>query len=120
MRHNLEANVTLRDLVGKLNDPVAFIRGVIGVMHETKKEHGDVVVRLGLTGTGKLPNYRLDSAVTGQPIQAFDGNGHGAWKGEEDFTAPTNWSTEAMTRTEVEDVLAELTGFKRKGSPSNA
>jgi len=105
--------VTLRELTPKLSKPEAFVRAVIGVMHSASKQHGDVVIRMGTTGTGKLPNYRIEAASTLEPIQAIDGTGHKPWTGEEGFTGPANWSTATMTRTDVEDVLIGITGYKR-------
>jgi len=105
--------VTLRELTPKLSKPETFVRAVIGIMHGAAKEHGDIVIRMGTTGTGKLPNYRIEAASTLEPIQAIDGNGHKPWTGAEDFTGPANWSTATMTRTDVEDVLIGITGYKR-------
>ncbi len=120
MPNALPRDVTLEDFVTTLDDPVKFIRGVIGVIHENAKEHGDIVIRFGITGTGRLPNYRIEDAATNTPIKAIDGNGHRPWKPHEEFTAPDNWSTRTMTRTQVEDVLSSLTGFKRRAPGDKA
>ena len=111
----LPDDVTLRGLTSKLTKPEIFVRDVLGVMHRAAKDHGrPIVIRLGKTGTGSLPNYRVEDAATQVPIKAIDGNGHGPWKESENFTAPANWSSLVMTRADVEDVLSNITGFKRK------
>ena len=116
----LPDDVTLGDLTSKLAKPENFLRSVIGVMRSAAKVHGDVVIRLGITGTGRLPNYRIEDAATRTPIKAIDGNNHEPWTGFEDFAAPANWSSQVMTRADVENVLSGITGFKRNAPASNA
>lgn len=110
----LDPDATLRSVISSLLDPDDFVSRAFGVVHVATKEHGSVLMRLGVTGTGKLPNYRLDSAATGQPIVAIDGNNHAPWAGPSDISRPDNWSTATMTKGEIEALLGELRNFKRK------
>jgi hypothetical protein len=111
--NTLPKDVTLRDLLQKFENPDDFVRRAFGVLHDASKEHGDVVMRLGLTGTGKRPNYRLEEAATGRPIVAIDGNNHQPWPGDEDFTSAANWSERVMSKNEVAELLAEIRNFRR-------
>ena len=115
MAGSLPKDATLRSILPRLSDADDFVCQAYGVLHSAAKEHGDVVMRLGVTGTGKLPNYRVDS-TSGQPLTAIDGNFHGPWPDGVDFTAPTNWSSATMSKREVEELLGEIRRFKRKGS----
>lgn len=74
----LPPDATLRDLKSMLADPDAFISRACGVIHRLRR-HGDVQMRLGVTGTGRFPNYRIEEAGSGKPIMAIDGANHEAW-----------------------------------------
>lgn len=106
----LAQDATLRDVLPSLPNPESFVRQVVGVMHEAAKEHGEIVVRLGITGTGKAPNYRIEDANSGAPLIALDGANHQRWPDGENFSAATNWSSAAMTKDEVAKLLGELRG----------
>lgn len=112
---NLPKNATLRDLLSTLDHPDAFISKAFGVINHATKEHGVVVMRLGITGTGKAPNYRIESA-NGEPIRAFNGANHEPWPDGESFTGRDTWSDETMSKADVEALLGEIRNFKRRGS----
>lgn len=62
----LPTDVSLADVVQQLANPVEYLRGIVGNMHECKKGNGyendDAVVRIGTTGKGRAPHYRIESA----------------------------------------------------------
>lgn len=106
----LPRDATIRDVLASLSNPESFVRQVVGVMHEAAREHGEIVVRLGITGTGKAPNYRVESATSGVPLIALDGANHQRWPDGENFSAANNWSSAAMTKDEVAKLLGEIRG----------
>ena len=108
----LEKNATLRDVSRTLDDAEEFVRRVSGVMWEAHKAHGDIVMRLGITGAGRRPNYRLETASNGQPFEAIDGNNHEPWPPGFDYGAPANWSTATMTLDDVRSLLGELRAIR--------
>ena len=110
---NLPADTTLADLRHVLADSGEFVRQVSGVMHSATKEHGPVVMRLGITGTGRLPNYRLESLASGAPLLALDGNSHKPWPEGADFTGAANWSRRTRSLEDVRALLGEVRGLKR-------
>jgi hypothetical protein len=63
MTMKLARDTKLRDVLTTLTDPDRYVSQAFGVMHRATKEHGEVVMRLGITGTGKLPNYRLEERL---------------------------------------------------------
>lgn len=109
----LPENATLRDVVASLDKPESFVRQVLGTIHEGTKAHGPIVIRLGVTGKGRTPNYRLESAGNGEPIMAIDGANHKPWRDGDNFSGATTWSTEVMTKDEVASLLGEIRGYSR-------
>ena len=102
---------TLPDVLASVDKPESFVRQMLGVMQNVAKEHGPVVVRLGITGTGRAPNYRLESADSREPIMAIDGANHKPWAQGENFAGASNWSTAVMSRDEVASLLGEIRGY---------
>jgi len=118
MKTSLSQDATLRDVLASLDKPESFVRQALGVMHDATKEHGLVVMRLGITGKGSAPNYRLENAETGDPIMALDGANHKRWRDGENFSAAPNWSTAVMSKDAVASLLGEIRGYsppKSKG-----
>ena len=76
-------------------------------MFQRQKEDGDVIVRIGITGSGRRPSYRIESVDgTGDPI-AFDAQTQRPFSGV-NVNSPRNWSTIAMTFQEVADLLTTI------------
>lgn len=112
MPNSLPKNATLRDILPSLNKPESYVRQVVGVMHDATKEHGQIVMRLGVTGTGRIPNYRIERAESGTPVMALDGANHKRWPDGENFAAALNWSTTVMNKEEVAALLGEIRGYR--------
>ena len=113
MPTSLAQNATLRDVVPSLDKPESFVRQVVGVMHEATKEYGEIVMRLGITGTGRAPNYRIERKEDGTPVLALDGANHKRWADGENFSSAPNWSTTVMTKDEVTALLGDSRGYRR-------
>ncbi len=109
----LATDATLRDLLSRLADPDAFVSRTFGVMHKAAKTYGDVRMRLGITGTGQYPNYRIEDA-DGQPLMAINGANHEPWPEGETFDGAGTWSQASMTKQEVESLLGEIRNFARR------
>ena len=107
----LPADITLRDIRTRLADDDAYVRRVFGVMHRATRDHGDIAVRLGITGTGKIPNYRIETIGNGKPLFAVDGATHERWPDDYGFAQPGNWSAIATSYAEVRALLGEMRGF---------
>lgn len=58
--NELCADTTLADIVTRLHNPKRYIQRVLQNMEECGKNHGSVRVRIGITGTGDRPNYRIE------------------------------------------------------------
>lgn len=59
----LPNDALISDIVSKLENPIEYVRGVFENMHKFKKEYGSAYVRIGITGEGKIPNYRIQSTM---------------------------------------------------------
>ncbi len=108
----LPKNATLNDLRSSPKQIVSFARSALGVFKKVQKEHGVIVARIGVTGTGKLPNYRFETAA-GQPLVAIDGANHRPWAEDANFAGSENWSTATMTYEDIESVISTHTGYNK-------
>lgn len=119
----LADDATIRDVKHSLLQPERYVRLVLSNIIAAEKEYGPVVVRIGITGTGQLPHYRIDrrskleifdsELVAYVALQAFNGRNHHPLatvpEGEEgDILRDEHWSTAAMTREEVMTLLGEI------------
>ena len=108
MPSKLPSNATVRDVLNTLGNADRFVSSVYGVMHRATKVHGPVVMRLGITGIGRIPNYRLEQVSSGEPVVALDGATHEPWPDGVDFTGMDNWSSATMSTVQVRDLLGEI------------
>ncbi|TCJ37389.1 hypothetical protein E0504_20350 [Parafrankia sp. BMG5.11] len=88
-----------------------FLRRTLGVMSKLR-EHGNIVLRIGTTGTGVAPNYRIE-IKDGDHIVAIDGANHQPWPEGSTFDGAENWSTATMTYADVQGALAAVMPAKR-------
>jgi hypothetical protein len=103
----IASDATLRDITASHFHIDRFTALVLDAMRKAQREHGPVTVRLGVTGAGKLPNFRLD-AISGGWSSAFDG------VSRQPFDAGTmdaHWSSKAMDYGDVEALLRELRNY---------
>ncbi|MGR4867072.1 hypothetical protein [Caulobacter sp. LARHSG274] len=102
----LPKDVTLRDLRTTLIDQKTFVAKALHVLRRELKNRPDVCLRLGITGGGKAPNYRVE---TGDEILfPIDGANHERWEEGFGFNEPGNWSQRTMSFLEVEQLLREI------------
>ena len=99
---SLRPDATLRDLTDGAEE---FVRRALEVMWAQKPNTG-VTLRLGITGLGKRPNYRLERE--GITYMALDGNNHKPWPTGENFGGPVNWSVAVMSLREVQELRRDL------------
>lgn len=114
MPADLPKDATLRELQPTLLNAESFIRKVLGVMVREKRNHGPVVMRLGVTGTGKSPNYRVED-LDGRAILAIDGANHEAWSDDARFEGPENWSNATMSEQDIKDLIGEIRPYSPRG-----
>ena len=61
-RPKLRPDDEIADVAPGLAKPTDYVRSVFGNMHAYKKEFGSAFVRIGVTGKGRSPHYRIEPA----------------------------------------------------------
>jgi hypothetical protein len=56
----LSQDATIADVLATLARAESYVRGMLENMYECKREHGNAVARIGITGGGVAPNYRIE------------------------------------------------------------
>jgi hypothetical protein len=105
-------DATIGDVLATLDNAEEYVRRLLSTMGAMRPQHGAVVVRIGITGKGVMPNYRIDHA--GEPsrsISAFDGQTHKPFTDVRNIDTE-NWSTRSLTYDEVRGVLGQIRGYK--------
>jgi hypothetical protein len=115
-------NSTIADVVDTLIDRENYLRGVVGNLsprHRQHQQHGDAVVRIGITGEGKAPHCRVETppdAPGNQPGRtAFNGRNHEILV-DDDLLMEPNWSERSMTLAEVRMLLGQVMSIRRPAS----
>jgi hypothetical protein len=136
----LARDVTIADLLGTLARPEDYVRGVLENLYAclsqgSGSQKGDLFVRIGVTGHGIVPHYRIDyfdeldlsSKGLGNTsvcvtFGAFDGRTHkkiavleeASIQRDESILLDQNWSTRSMTFKEIENLLGQIRDIKKK------
>jgi hypothetical protein len=140
--HPIATDATVEDIVGRLNAATEYVRRLSEHMWECRREFGMASVRIGVTGAGRAPNYRIEYIKDGDQLPSIFGvyNGLSHRKVEDlgepapvdpdvlfgdkepDPNAPTNpdrflrgehWSTRVVSLDEVAVMLGNLRQRKR-------
>src|ERR1700733_8502472 len=103
----ISPDATIADVMPTLSNPDGYVSGVLGRLHECKVAHGNAAVRIGTTGRGLIPYYRVvfSNSSTGleEIFGAFYGDNHAAFK---TYESPSQtWSSASMSYDEVERLL---------------
>jgi len=109
----LASDETIATVLTKLAKPDEYVAAVFAKLRRVQREQKhNAVVRIGITGTGLIPNYLIEvDGEHGVRIEAFDGQTH------RQFTdvaiGSENWSQRYMTYAEMEGLLGQMRGLKR-------
>jgi hypothetical protein len=107
-------NATIEDVLPTLKSPEGYVRGVFGHLHECKAKHGNAFVRIGTSGRGLIPYYRVVCKHEGDEnetvFNAFYGDNHNSFKTVE--ASNGTWSSAAMSYEEVQNLLGKIRGWK--------
>jgi hypothetical protein len=127
----LATDITLADVVAAhtLGRPLDYVRGVLENLHFATRKHGSVFVRLGITGTGQYPHYRIDSLERRKGVfddrehdhfmalEAYNGRNHRPLvrEGEEvDILRDEHWSTRGMAHPDVQALFRSVAAANRR------
>lgn len=110
----IASDATLADIRDRLTKPEDHVATVLLTMQPCRKAHGNAYVRIGITGTGKVPYHKvvfLDADGAEQLFGSFDGRNMDAGNKVHEDT----WSTRTMSFAEVQALLGEIRGIKPTG-----
>lgn len=114
----LPTDATIATVRDRLRRPEDYLCGVLLKMQAWRTASGgqDPYVTIGIMGDGKYPNYKLLGPFEGDwhPTRGFNGRSHTKLDGVGETEVDT-WSTNLMTRAEVEMLLGDIRSVKRKG-----
>lgn len=115
----LPADATITSIARLLGNPEEYVRQTFGHLHRIRREaKANARLRIGRTGTGDMPNYRIeilaeDATVVGDP-QTFRGDNHQPlFEDNSDLDEP-RWSTATSTYAEVQALLGEIRAIRKK------
>jgi len=109
----LAADAKLTDVVHSLDRPVHYVCGVLENLYKCKKAHPKPVVRIGITGDGKRPYYRVlyeDKDGSWATFDTFVDNHISFSVESRPIEGGDGWSNATMTLAEVAQLRGMLKG----------
>jgi hypothetical protein len=109
----IRSDTTIADVLPTLDKPEHYVRGVLENLYLCKREWPSATVRIGITGRGIVPHYRVEypAEAAGTPMpgifDAFNGRNHKKLA-DEDVLRDEHWSSRAMTLEQVRDLLGQI------------
>lgn len=100
----IDPSSTLADVWWRISGPDAYAADIMGSMHKLRPRGEDVVVRIGVTGTGQRPNYRVEDQRGELASIAYDGATHLPFPDKEQSGATRTWSTQILSYQDVADL----------------
>lgn len=110
MPKKLPPDSTIATVFPHLVHQLNYVRGVHEAMRQALKVHPNAFVRIGVTGTGQKPYYRVfsrDPSTNHETIYGSFYDNHDPL--EEGFAITNNWSTADMSFEEVTAFLKQQT-----------
>lgn len=111
----IPANANVASHHQYLDDADSYIGGLYGNLHKAQKQNGTTVVRMGISGTGRRPSYRIEHPDGTEPDVPFDGQTHRPFTDTVGVAAAT-WSSEVNSFEEIEALLGKIRKFTRGAS----
>lgn len=114
MHDVIASDATIATVLSSLKNPERYVCGVLDQMFVCRKARGNAAVRIGVTGTGLMPYYRvIFDTADGSPDSNdrifgayFDNHTPLEWKSRE--ASNRLWSSCFMTFEEVQALLPQV------------
>jgi hypothetical protein len=106
-RDTIPTDAVLGDVLPTLSKPQEYVRVVLDNLVKCGKSHASCSVRLGITGEGKAPYYRIDY-VNKDGAAGLYGSFAGKVAGQGIETHEETWSSRSMSRDEVAALLGQI------------
>jgi hypothetical protein len=92
-----------------------YVSGVLHKMRQCNAKQGASSVKIGVTGTGQKPYYRIFSSSSGGCTEVIFGSFYDNHDPLElGFADTNNWSSRSMTFDELLNFYADAIGYKGK------
>ena len=113
MPKTIPPDSTIRTVWPGLTHQRPYASGVLHKMRQCNAKQGPSSVRIGVTGSGQKPYYRIFYLEEGRPVVfgSFQDNHNPL---EADFADTTPWSSQAMTFDELLNFYADTIGYQGK------
>ena len=116
----IPADSTIATVWPLLTPQSKYVRGVLADMRRCRDKLGSALVRIGVTGTGQKPYYRIFSISEDGDQQVFGSFYDNREPLENGFAETSNWSVSAMTLSELEDFFCGADWLHRQTSTLNS
>ena len=103
----IPTNAVIEDVLPTLSNAEEYVRVVLDNLYKCERDHASCTVRIGITGEGKAPYYRIDYTNEDGSTGLF-GSFAGKIAGKGIETHEETWSDRSMTKEEVANVLGQL------------
>ena len=110
-RDAIPSNSTFSSIVRTLDKPEAQIRQILEVMIPCRRQHGNAHVRIGVTGEGKQPYFKIFSVATDGSHDTY-GTFYGPTRQDDSWQAQVGaWSSASSSVEEIQELLGQVRGF---------
>jgi hypothetical protein len=104
-------DATLEDVLPTLVKPEDHVATVLATMQPCRKQHGNAHVRIGITGTGKVPYHKV--VYTDQDgVEQHYGSFNGLHPDVGLKVHESTWSSRSMSFSEVQSLIGEIRGYR--------
>lgn len=114
MPPRIDSDSTIETVWPHLSHQRAYVAGVLDKMRKCAKEHGNAFVKIGVTGTGQKPYYRVFYKINEEKKEIWGSFYDNHEPLENGFVETNNWSSASMSYQAVSDFLADKIGYKKK------
>jgi hypothetical protein len=106
---------TIRSVWPHLTNQRDYVAGALNKARLCNKENGNALVRIGVTGSGQKPCYRVSFRNLSGTEAIFGSYWDTHAPLDNEHAINTNWSTETMTYEEVHALMVEKHPTKNLG-----
>jgi len=131
----LSQDATIADVLATLARPESYVQGMLENLYECKRAHGSATARIGVTGGGVAPNYRIEFEHEEPPlgfsgfkvgiVGVFDGRSHKIIQWIDNIAQADgipvrdeNWSRRSMSLSQVAALLGQIRQARKRGADS--
>jgi hypothetical protein len=114
MPETIPSDSTVESVWPHLTYQKDYVSGALQKMRQCNQAHGNSSIRIGVTGTGQRPYYRVTYNAPDGSEQIFASFYDTHEPLENGFVDSGNWSDKSMTFDELLNFYADKIGFKGK------